>query len=78
MDHFADIFLAYQKRGKANDPEGKIILYCWLLTFLNLLFAEIQKLDAQLKPWTSDDGPGKRRAAIGPEGFSIKYGNYSS
>ncbi|TBU45101.1 hypothetical protein BD309DRAFT_860932 [Dichomitus squalens] len=54
MDHFADIFLAYQKRGKAEDPE------------------DIQKLDAQLAPWTSDHGPGKRRAAIGPEGFSIK------
>lgn len=23
MDHFADIFMAYQKRGKAEDSEGK-------------------------------------------------------
>lgn len=22
MDHFADIFTAYQKRGKAEDPDG--------------------------------------------------------
>lgn len=27
MDHFADIFMAYQKRGKAEDSQG-ILLSC--------------------------------------------------
>ena len=28
MDHFASIFLAYQKRGKAEDEEGTVYLFC--------------------------------------------------
>ncbi|PIL31891.1 hypothetical protein GSI_06595 [Ganoderma sinense ZZ0214-1] len=54
MDHFADIFLTYQKRGKASDPK------------------EIQQLDQKLAPWTGSNGHGKRRAAIGSSGFSVK------
>ncbi|KAI0963650.1 hypothetical protein AcW1_000668 [Taiwanofungus camphoratus] len=54
MDHFAAIFLAFQKRGKTSDED------------------EIKALDKQLAPWTHHDSPGKKRADLGPDSFSVK------
>jgi uncharacterized protein (DUF2235 family) len=54
MDNFADIFIAYQKRGKSEDKE------------------EIDKLNAQLAPWTSHDSPGKKRVDSDADSFSVK------
>ena len=73
MDHFADIFLAYQKRGKAKNPEGTCMFSKFLRHhFLNFLFTEIRLLDQKLAPWTGSNGRSKRRAAINSEGFSVK------
>jgi len=55
MDHFAGIFLAYQKLGKSKDE------------------AEIQRLNAELAPWTSHDSPGKKRADSDKDSFSVKF-----
>ncbi|KAF7347868.1 DUF2235 domain-containing protein [Mycena venus] len=55
MDHFAGIFLAYQKLGKSKDD------------------AEIQRLNAELAPWTGHDSPGKKRADSDEDTFSVKF-----
>ena len=74
MDHFADIFLAYQKRGKATDQDGKSLpgIHAGKGGGVDYLCAEITKLNAQLEPWTGPNGPGKKRADVGLNGFSIK------
>ncbi|OSX67522.1 hypothetical protein POSPLADRAFT_1093649, partial [Postia placenta MAD-698-R-SB12] len=57
MDHFADIFIAFQKIGKMDDDDdekGK---------------PDITKFLAR---WTAEDSPGKKRASASPNGFSIK------
>lgn len=57
MDHFADIFIAFQKIGKMDDDDdekGK---------------PDITKF---LTRWTAEDSPGKKRASASPNGFSIK------
>ncbi|KAF7310874.1 DUF2235 domain-containing protein [Mycena chlorophos] len=59
MDHFATIFLAYQKLGKTeaknnmNDAD------------------EVQKLQSELSYWMSPNAPGKLRTTS-PGGFSVK------
>ncbi|EIN13795.1 hypothetical protein PUNSTDRAFT_41242 [Punctularia strigosozonata HHB-11173 SS5] len=58
MDHFASVFMAFQKRGKEKDPEGNI--------------AEIAKLDKELHPWVQHNSPGKLRADSDEHSFSIK------
>ncbi|KAJ7786267.1 hypothetical protein B0H16DRAFT_25079 [Mycena metata] len=55
MDHFAGIFMAYQRLGKSKDE------------------ADIQRLNAELAPWTHHDSPGKRRADSDDHTFSIKF-----
>ena len=73
MDHFATIFVAYQKRGKTQDPEGSPHPLRSVETFiLTSILIEIQRLDEELAPWTGGNAPGKMRADAGPGGFSVK------
>lgn len=71
MDHFATIFLAYQKRGKAQDPEGTGLCYHVRMA-LTRSAIEIRQLDEQLAPWRKADALGKIRANPEGEGFTIK------
>jgi len=71
MDHFAEIFVAYQKLGKSNDPAG------WFHMFgspgsSDGTVPEIGKLQADLAPWTSLTSRGKLRAISNDHAFSIK------
>lgn len=73
MDHFADIFMMYQKRGKAKDPQGELASRIPGLCRTNhLRTTEQATLDKQLARWTSHTSPGKVRADSGPHSFSIK------
>lgn len=78
MDQFGDIFLAYQKRGKATDRAGKWVPISWFaIDFISCpMSTEIEALDKQLAPWTSHNSPGKKRADSDKDTFSIKYGVY--
>lgn len=71
MDHFADIFLAYQKRGKAKDKAGPFSLL-FFQRGTPYAHVEIEALDKQLAPWTAHDSPGKARADSDKDTFSIK------
>jgi hypothetical protein len=71
MDHFASVFMAFQKRGKEKDPDGAVRLP---LSFVHSqsMELEIAKLNKQLAPWVHHDSPGKRRADSDNNTFSIK------
>src|SRR4051812_12510193 len=72
MDHFAGIFLAYQKLGKSKDDAGEGQLSVIFSLSELVLPVEIQQLNAQLAPWTSHDSPGKKRADSDNDTFSVK------
>lgn len=58
MDHFADIFVAYQKRGKATDDTKKEDIASW---------------DEILKPWNQPTSRGKVRVeSEDPKHFSVE------
>lgn len=72
MDHFADIFVAYQKLGKSNDPAGSFRIF-GLSGFRGCdTPPEIGKLQAELAHWTSPTSRGKLRAVSDDHTFSIK------
>lgn len=71
MDHFAGVFIAFQKRGKSKDEKGE--LKCSIRCHINPnVGVEIAELDKQLAPWTSHDSPGKKRADSDKDTFSVK------
>lgn len=72
MDHFASIFLQYQKRGKAEDEGGLSLCMRRIATGDNNPWVEKQRLDRELEPWTGPNGPGKKRVNVGPGHFSVR------
>lgn len=72
MDHFASIFLIFQKLGKCIDPNGACP-FGRLYTALGIdsRDIEIRDLKQQLSPWTRDDSRGKARANANGR-FSVK------
>ena len=71
MDHFADIFVAYQKLGKSDDPAG-LFRYLVHMVLGDDTVPEIRQLQAALTPWTSLTSHGKLRAISNDRTFSIK------
>lgn len=77
MNHFAEVFVNFQKRGKSKDPAGEkhdvINTVPSLLILVPPRLIEQADLDKKLAPWTSHDSPGKKRADSDKDSFSIKY-----
>jgi hypothetical protein len=82
MDHFAKIFICYQKLGKtgANNEAGKLSksLYPTCLALTSSPLTERAKLRKELEPWCKKDAKGKARADCDGDKFTIKYGLYFS
>lgn len=75
MDHFATLFVAYQKRGKSEDQEGEIkprVQSPYSAYVNRYVTPEIAKLNEQLAPWTSPQALGLQRANCRSDGFSVK------
>lgn len=75
MDHFAEIFVNYQKRGKTRDkasmhPNPQLLHAC---SEFMALWSVIADLDAKLSPWTAPGSPGKKRADSDDHSFSVKF-----
>jgi hypothetical protein len=76
MDHFAKIFICYQKMGKANNDGGKFRgeTYSRSHGTNHLPSAERAKLREELDPWCKKNAKGKMRADSDGDKFTIKYG----
>lgn len=72
MEHFAGIFIAYQRMGKTSDPRGRPLTLCPHFRRVNIV-VEIEQLKAKLAPWTHHDSPGKARADFDSDSFSVQY-----
>ena len=72
MDHFADIFVSLQARGKSHDKDREHTFEFWLQN-KGAHLVGIELLDAKLAPWTHHNSPGKLRADYDGETFTIKY-----
>ncbi len=75
MDHFATLFVAYQKRGKSEDQDGETNFWesSPRSAYTNKhVTPEIAKLNEQLAPWTGPQALGLQRANCRPDGYSVK------
>ena len=72
MEHFANIFVLYQKLGKSNDAAGPFHISVLHGSSRCDIFPEIRRLQAALAPWTSSTSRGNLRANSNNDGFSIK------
>jgi hypothetical protein len=72
MDHFADIFVNLQVRGKSRDKDREST-FEFFMRVPKLISAEIELLDAKLAPWTQHNSPGKLRADYDGDTFAVKY-----
>jgi hypothetical protein len=70
MDHFADIFVNLQARGKSRDKDRESEFF---MRVPQLISAEIELLNAKLAPWTQHNSPGKLRADYDGDTFAVKY-----
>jgi len=75
MDSFADIFLAYQKRGNTSDQKGENAHRPWYLeNWPCCAYPEIDECNKVLEPWTKPEARGRRRADADGDTFTIKWG----
>ena len=75
MDHFAKIFIGYQKMGKASNDGGKFPLSTLSLSHEPNRVPSIEraKLRETLDPWCKKEAKGKMRADCDGDKFTIKY-----
>lgn len=72
MNHFADIFIWLQKRGKTTDEKGMNRKACIPLRYGPDGVIEKKELDEKLNPWTHRHSPGRLHAISEEDGFSVK------
>lgn len=72
MDHFAEIFVAFQQRGKTEDPESKLFTSLYFMLRLLTKISEIAALEKELEPWTKPDARGKQRMHFEDNPFPVK------
>jgi len=72
MDSFADIFLAYQKRGNATNAKGMGFYHLRYSLRILIILTEKEEMNRALQKWSTIMEKGKSRADHDKDGFTIK------